>query len=71
MSYFEEIVLPSVGLPMKGSYNAGEAAVILGCTTRTLRDMANRGEIYVTFSRKVYAREFIIFFAKKAWPKVK
>lgn len=69
MSYFEEVILPSVGIPKKISYNISEAARILDCNKRTLRSMAERGEIFVTKHRRVFAKEFIIFFGKKAWPK--
>lgn len=69
MSYFEEIILPSVNLPLKASYNVMEAAQILDCNKRTLRSMCDRGEIFVTKHRRVFAKEFMRFFSKKAWPK--
>jgi len=60
--YFREVVLPSVGLPYKGSYNLKEARKILGVCKVTLRTMEKRGDIYISPQKRIYAEEFSRYF---------
>jgi len=62
-SYFVSVVLPSVGVPEKGSYTHPEVAKILGKHIRTVRRIIDRGEIVSTAGR-VYKHELIAYFER-------
>lgn len=67
-SYFRKIVLPSVGLPEKGSYNIHEACRILGVSRATVYRMLKDGRLRQEGNDsipKVYHQEFEKYFA--AW----
>ena len=64
-NYFREMVLPSVGLPLKNSYNMKELASIFDCHLATVYRMAERGQIRITPMKKVYLKELESFFHKK------
>lgn len=70
-SYFEDVVLPSVGLPLKNSYNMREACKILDCHYCTLASLAQKDLIKITAQKKIYAQEFANFFARNHVPKTK
>jgi hypothetical protein len=61
-SYFEETVLPSVGITKKGTYNLTEVSTILGVHKNTIRRYKRQGRISISPARKVYHRELIGFF---------
>jgi len=60
--YFTQVIIPSVGIVEKSSYNINEACSILGCTRRTLNRMQQRGDITVAPNRRIYKEEFSSFF---------
>jgi len=61
-SYFENTILPSVGIPKKGTYNLTEVATILGVHRTTVRRYTHQGRITISPAKKVYRRELIRFF---------
>lgn len=65
MSYLEEIVLPSVNLPVKPSYNLKEACQILCTNYRGLQRLTKRGHIQVTANHRIYLHELKLFFKRK------
>jgi hypothetical protein len=67
MDYFERVVLQSVELPVKPSYNLSEMCAIFCCDRRTLRRKAENGDITVTENGRVYFVELQIYFSKKRW----
>lgn len=62
IQYFEETVLPSVGIPSKGTYNLTEVSTILGVHRNTIRRYHKQGKIKISPTRKVYRKELIQFF---------
>lgn len=62
MSYFQEVVLPSVNLPYKPTYNITEVCTILDCHYSTLASYVQKDLIKITFNRRVYATELERFF---------
>ena len=72
MSYFQSIVLPSVGLPFKDSYNLTELCKIMGCNYSSIPTLQKRG-LKIALNKRVYASELISFFEKehivKNWKK--
>jgi hypothetical protein len=60
--YFEETVLPSVGIPKKGTYNLTEVSIILGVHRNTVRRYHKQGKIKISPAGKVYYKELIDFF---------
>lgn len=62
MSYFQDVVLPSVGLPYKPTYNLTEVCKILDCHYSTLASYVQKGLIKITKTRRVYAAELERFF---------
>lgn len=62
-NYFEEIILPSVGIKKKGTYNLSEVSEILGVHRSTIRRYNKSGRLAISPSRKVYHYELIKFFA--------
>lgn len=68
--YFKDVVLKSVDLPYKGSYNLKEAMLILGVCAPTLRTMERRGDIVISPQKRVYAEEFRRYFNRMFRPKV-
>ncbi|HID29437.1 MAG TPA: DNA-binding protein [Desulfobacterales bacterium] len=62
MSYFQDVVLPSVGLTAKSSYNIKEVSQILDCCRSTVYRMAQRGQIIITPNKRVYHAELVKFF---------
>lgn len=67
MDYFERVVLISVGLPVKPSYNLSEMCKIFCCDRRTLRRKAERGDITITENGRVYFVELQVYFSKKRY----
>ncbi len=65
MSYFDEVVLPSVGLKKKATYNIPEALIILDCSRPTLLKMHHLGRITITRDKKIYYQEFVNYFNEK------
>ena len=65
MKYFEEVVLPSVGLPLKPSYNLKESCEILCCRYESLTLLAKKGLIRITLGKRVYSGELARFFSNK------
>ena len=61
--YFERIILPSVGLPKKGTYNLTEVAKILGVHRHTVRRYHKQGKLTVSPTRKVYILDLLNFFS--------
>lgn len=57
--YWKEIVLPSVQLPDKATYNFYEARTILGCGKTTLWRIVKNGDIKMSPSKKFYRQELI------------
>jgi len=70
MSYFDEVVLPSVNLPKKTTYNIPEALIILDCTRPTLLRMHHLGHITITRDKKIYYKEFEKYFEQKYNPPI-
>lgn len=62
MSYFEEVVLPSVNLPKKATYNIPEALIILDCSRSHLYKLNYLGHITITRDKKIYYKEFEKYF---------
>lgn len=71
MPYFEEVVLPSVGLPLKPSYNLREGCDILCCQYSQLAKLVDKGLIKITSQKRIYATEFKKFFRREHKLKVK
>jgi len=65
MSYFDEVVLPSVGLSKKPTYNIPEALIILDCSRPTLLKMHHLGHITITRDKKIYYKEFEKYFEQQ------
>ena len=65
MSYFDEVVLPSVGLPKKPTYTIPEALIILDCGRTKLFKLHHLGRITITRDKKIYYQEFVNYFNKK------
>ena len=61
-NYFKETVLPSVELPYKASYSIPESVKILGCSKVTLWRMNRRGQITIAPNKRVYCRDFEVYF---------
>lgn len=61
-NYFKEVVLPSVGLPYKGSYSLPESCRILGCSRTKLWQMGIKEELVIAPNKKVYCRDFENYF---------
>lgn len=57
--YWITVVLPSVKLPDKATYNWREARTILDCSKMTLWRKVKSGEIRMTPSKKFYRQELI------------
>ena len=60
--YFSDIVLPSVGLPEKSSYNLRETSRILGVHRRTLSRYIQKGHLRASPANRVYLKELQLFF---------
>lgn len=72
MSDFQEIILPSVGLPYKPTYNLTETCKILDCHYSTLAEYVDRGEITIRLpNKRVYAKDLERLFSKKHKMKTK
>lgn len=69
VSYFIRIVLPSVGMPEKGSYNVQESCRILGVSRATVYRMLKDGRLRYQNGEEtiptVYRAEFEKYFS--AW----
>lgn len=61
-NYFKDTVLPSVKLPYKASYSIPEACNIIGCSYTTLWRMNRKGELTIAPNKKIYCRDFEIYF---------
>ena len=61
--YFSDIVLPSVGLPEKPTYNLRETSQILGVHRTTLYRYKRQGKLRVSPANRVYSKELQSFFA--------
>lgn len=62
-SYFFDVVLPSVGLPRKPSYNLRETSEILGVHRSTLYRYVKEGRLQASQGNRVYLKELQSFFA--------
>lgn len=66
-SYFEDVVLPSVGLPKKPSYNLAEVCRIFGVHRTTLYRMIRDGAVTAVRSHRrdyrVYLEELRRYFS--------
>jgi hypothetical protein len=62
MSYFQDIVLPSVNLPYKPTYNITEVCKILDCHYSTVASYVQKGSLKITLNRRIYAQELDRFF---------
>jgi len=65
MSYFEEVVLPSVGLSLKASYSIPESLIILQCSRSHLYVLNHREQIRITPDKRVYRMEFERYFSER------
>ena len=65
MSYFERVVLPSAGLPMKVSYNLTESLKILDCSRSHLFKLNHLGHITITQHKRIYCKDFEQYFSKR------
>ncbi len=61
-SYFLNTILPSVGLPKKGTYNLTEVSRILGVHRHTVTRYSRQGKLQVSPARKVYLNDLARFF---------
>lgn len=61
--YFENTILPSVGLPKKGTYNLTEVSQILGVHRHTVRRYHKQGKLPISPARKVYSHDLVRFFS--------
>lgn len=57
--YWTKIVLPSVKLPDKATYNFSETMTILDCGKMTLWRKVKSGELNMTPSKRFYRQELI------------
>jgi hypothetical protein len=57
--YWKEIVLPSVKLPDKATYNFGEVTRILDCSKMTLWRKIKKGEINYTIDKRFYREDLV------------
>ncbi len=67
--YFDDMVLPSVGLPVKGSYNIVESCKILCISRITLRRWISKKVIRVVEhsgmnTKRIYLEEFRKYFSQ-------
>jgi hypothetical protein len=73
--FWREVVLPSVGLPDKPTYNFREAMIILDCSKMTLWRKIKKGEIHYPPNKKFYRVNFVCYFceglAKECTPAIK
>lgn len=61
-NYFLDTILPSVGVPIKGTYNLTEVSKILGVHRHTVRRYSKQGRLQVSPARKVYINDLARFF---------
>lgn len=61
-SYFLNTILPSVGMPEKGTYNLTEVSKILGVHRHTVRRYNKQGRLQISPARKVYINDLARFF---------
>jgi hypothetical protein len=71
MSYFQSVVLPSVGVPYKPTYNISEGCKICDCHYSTFMAMAEKGLIEIKPTKRIYAKAFEALFERKHLPKSK
>ena len=57
--YWKEIVLPSVKLPDKATYNFTEVTILLDCSKMTLWRKIKKGEINYTIDKRFYREDLI------------
>lgn len=70
--YFLEVVLPSVGLPDKPTYNIPELMKIMDCDRSTLWKMNKLGKITITQHKRIYRKDIIGFFSESCtYPRYK
>jgi hypothetical protein len=62
MSFFKNIVLPSVELPKKGTYTIQETLVILDCSRTSLYRKVKRGDLTLTPDKRIYLQDLINYF---------
>jgi len=67
-NYFENTILPSVGLPKKGTYNLTEVSQILGVHRHTVRRYQKQGKLPISPARKVYSDDLVRFFSTDSTP---
>lgn len=71
MSDFQEVILPSVGLPYKPTYNLTETCKIFDCHYSTLAEYVKKGWVKIREHNRVYAKDLEKFFEKTRHLKTK
>jgi hypothetical protein len=71
MSYFKEIVLPSVGVSYKPTYNVTEGCKICNCHYSTFMGYVKKGLIEIMPTGRIYAKSFELLFEQRHIPKPK
>lgn len=64
MSFFREVVLPSVELPNKPTYSIPEALLLLGCSRSTFYRKIAKGHLTLSPDKRIYRQEFENYFGK-------
>ena len=62
--HFKDVVLPSVGLPPKTSYNIPESLKIFDCSRSYLWKLNHLGVITITQNKRIYYKDFENYFSK-------
>lgn len=61
-AYFEDIILKSVDIVFKPTYNYKETCLILDCHFSTFKRLLKKGLIHTSPHRRIYVEELIQYF---------